>query len=144
MQRLTTLSFPGSFRPHGPTRPGIPKFQISTNSTHPAEITHDSRKIHVQNRSKFFNIQKFLTIPEYRHRRSAKMGQKGRGGDCGQIGSANGANRQGHLNNEKGARTIGPNPLKSWSQHGDSNSRPADYESAALPTELCWRMCGKA
>ena len=29
--------------------------------------------------------------------------------------------------------------LNPWSQHGDSNSRPGDYESAALPTEICWR-----
>ena len=39
--------------------------------------------------------------------------EKGRGWDCGQIGSASDAKRQGHLSNEKGARTIGPNPLKS-------------------------------
>lgn len=26
----------------------------------------------------------------------------------------------------------------SWSQESDLNRRPADYESAALPTELSW------
>ena len=29
-----------------------------------------------------------------------------------------------------------------WSQQRDSNPRPADYKSAALPTELCWRSFG--
>ena len=29
--------------------------------------------------------------------------------------------------------------VKLWSQWGDSNPWPADYESAALPTELHWR-----
>ena len=29
---------------------------------------------------------------------------------------------------------------KSWSQCGDSDPRPADYESAALPTELHWQF----
>ena len=27
-----------------------------------------------------------------------------------------------------------------WSQCGDSDPRPADYESAALPTELHWQL----
>ncbi len=27
------------------------------------------------------------------------------------------------------------------SQQRDSNPRPADYKSAALPTELCWHFC---
>lgn len=27
-----------------------------------------------------------------------------------------------------------------WSQLGDLNSRPTDYESVALPTELSWRF----
>jgi len=40
--------------------------------------------------------------------------------------------------NEKGAAEA-RNPLTSLSQHPDSNRGPADYESAALPTELCWR-----
>ena len=29
---------------------------------------------------------------------------------------------------------------KNWSQCGDSDPRPADYESAALPTELHWQL----
>ena len=29
---------------------------------------------------------------------------------------------------------------KKWSQCGDSDPRPADYESAALPTELHWQL----
>ena len=29
---------------------------------------------------------------------------------------------------------------KSESQQRDSNPRPADYKSAALPTELCWHL----
>jgi hypothetical protein len=29
---------------------------------------------------------------------------------------------------------------KGWSQRSDLNRRPADYESAALPTELRWRV----
>ena len=28
----------------------------------------------------------------------------------------------------------------SMSQQRDSNPRPADYKSAALPTELCWQV----
>ncbi len=28
--------------------------------------------------------------------------------------------------------------LKEWSQLSDSNRRPADYKSTALPTELSW------
>jgi len=46
-----------------PTRPGIPKFQNSTNSTHPIGIADDPCDIHVQNRSRFFNTLKFNTIP---------------------------------------------------------------------------------
>src|SRR5699024_9542670 len=30
-----------------------------------------------------------------------------------------------------------------WSWQCDSNTRPADYESAALPTELCQHQCLK-
>ena len=33
----------------------------------------------------------------------------------------------------------GPDLLRFWSHPSDSNRRPADYESAALPTELGWR-----
>jgi hypothetical protein len=33
-------------------------------------------------------------------------------------------------------------PLKSWSWRWDSNPRPADYKSAALPTELHQQRCG--
>src|SRR5207253_10145203 len=32
----------------------------------------------------------------------------------------------------------------SWSRQSDSNRRPADYKSAALPTELCRRSHTKA
>jgi hypothetical protein len=32
------------------------------------------------------------------------------------------------------------NPLKYWSWRWESNPRPADYKSAALPTELHQRM----
>jgi hypothetical protein len=34
------------------------------------------------------------------------------------------------------------NGLK-WSRQSDSNRRPADYKSAALPTELCRHLRGK-
>ena len=30
--------------------------------------------------------------------------------------------------------------LSEWSRQTDSNPRPADYKSAALPTELCRRL----
>ena len=32
------------------------------------------------------------------------------------------------------------NPCYLWSQRGESNPVPADYESAALPGELRWQM----
>jgi len=99
--------FPAHFaRTTCPAGHGIPKFQISTDSPYPSEITRDPHKICVQNRSNFFNMLKFLTITEHQRRRTVKTRKMGRGGDCGQIGSANGANRQGHLNIEKGARTT--------------------------------------
>jgi hypothetical protein len=34
--------------------------------------------------------------------------------------------------------SINHKPLISWSHPPGSNRRPADYESAALPTELGW------
>ena len=37
---------------------------------------------------------------------------------------------------EKGFRLLPGNPCYYWSRCGDSNPRPADYESAALPAEL--------
>ena len=32
------------------------------------------------------------------------------------------------------------NPCNLWSQHADLNRGPTDYESVALPAELCWRI----
>ena len=32
------------------------------------------------------------------------------------------------------------NPLNTWSQRRDSNPRPTDYKSVALPAELRWHM----
>jgi hypothetical protein len=58
VQRLATPSFSGSFRPPGPTRPGIPKFQNSMDTTHLAEITNDPRGISAQIRSNSFNTLK--------------------------------------------------------------------------------------
>jgi hypothetical protein len=31
-----------------------------------------------------------------------------------------------------------------WSQRRDSNPRPTDYKSVALPTELRWRLTGRS
>ena len=35
-------------------------------------------------------------------------------------------------------------PLIYWSQERELNSRPTDYESVALPTELSWRIRERA
>src|SRR5258706_12939349 len=37
---------------------------------------------------------------------------------------------------------VNRNPLKIWTHPPGSNRRPADYESAALPTELGWLDLG--
>jgi hypothetical protein len=36
-----------------------------------------------------------------------------------------------------------PESFRGWSRQSDSNRRPADYKSAALPTELCRHLRGK-
>ena len=36
---------------------------------------------------------------------------------------------------------LGKSPILNWSWWTDSNPRPADYKSAALPTELHQLMC---
>lgn len=81
VSRLATPSFSVSFRTPGPARPGIPKFQISTNSTHPAGITHDPRKIRVQNRSKFFNMMKIQIKIDSPAKPGKPGGQNGWRGD---------------------------------------------------------------
>ena len=40
-----------------------------------------------------------------------------------------------------GIGSIGWNLVIFWSHPPGSNRRPADYESAALPTELGWPLC---
>ncbi len=40
---------------------------------------------------------------------------------------------------DRSPKTISRN-LRKWSQQPDSNRRPDDYKSTALPTELCWRI----
>ena len=41
---------------------------------------------------------------------------------------------------EKGVTSFDVTPCNLWSQHADLNRGPTDYESVALPAELCWRI----
>ena len=40
----------------------------------------------------------------------------------------------------KGLHLFDVTPCNLWSQHADLNRGPTDYESVALPAELCWRI----
>lgn len=80
-------------------------------------------------------------------RGAANPGRRGKGDQlppCTLLQQKRSGDKMGTIraDTKKGLTEISISPCIHWSQHRDLNSRPADYESAALPTELCWR--GKA
>ena len=59
--------------------------------------------------------------------------------DCLQQRWARGLCRTRGPHRQRREVTRGVGRLENWSRHADLNRGPADYESAALPTELCRR-----